>query len=371
MRTYERNGVHVDQCTECRGIFLDRGELDRLIDAENAWHGGCAAATAPATPGGPRRDEPRRARPSGHQSVRPPAGRPPAAGLGGVVGEVLRQVQGSKSSSHTQSEYGHRSGRRSPSSATSSARPRSARPTVSRTSAPSAPAEMSTWSQSWRASHSPMPPRERSSPCAGPYPANGSSKPGPGRRSCRRCGPRPTHSRTLDRRPPWRRALEVISSTASRKSWMRSRGASTPASSAARAWRRPMNSATSSRQQPRRRRPPAARRARQSAEIVRGRSERRVVQPRPLGRRSASACAGRTSSSGLGQALGVEDAQPPERPPGERLVDDGLVALPLQPVPLGRPEVTSPTTRTAGRPSATRCSASCRNVVIAAGVRAR
>ena len=39
MRTYERNGVHVDQCTECRGIFLDRGELERLIDAENAWHG--------------------------------------------------------------------------------------------------------------------------------------------------------------------------------------------------------------------------------------------------------------------------------------------------------------------------------------------
>ncbi len=39
MRTYERNGVHVDQCTECRGIFLDRGELEKLIDAENAWHG--------------------------------------------------------------------------------------------------------------------------------------------------------------------------------------------------------------------------------------------------------------------------------------------------------------------------------------------
>ncbi|MGH3680614.1 MAG: zf-TFIIB domain-containing protein [Natronosporangium sp.] len=38
MRQYERGGVTVDQCTECRGIFLDRGELDRLIDAENAWH---------------------------------------------------------------------------------------------------------------------------------------------------------------------------------------------------------------------------------------------------------------------------------------------------------------------------------------------
>ncbi len=35
MRTYERNGVLVDQCGECRGIFLDRGELERLLDAES------------------------------------------------------------------------------------------------------------------------------------------------------------------------------------------------------------------------------------------------------------------------------------------------------------------------------------------------
>ena len=34
MRTYERNGVRVDQCEECRGIFLDRGELEQLLDAE-------------------------------------------------------------------------------------------------------------------------------------------------------------------------------------------------------------------------------------------------------------------------------------------------------------------------------------------------
>lgn len=34
MRSYERNGVTIDQCQECRGVFLDRGELDRLIDAE-------------------------------------------------------------------------------------------------------------------------------------------------------------------------------------------------------------------------------------------------------------------------------------------------------------------------------------------------
>ncbi|TFV88776.1 zf-TFIIB domain-containing protein [Blastococcus sp. CT_GayMR16] len=90
MRTYERNGVHVDQCSECRGIFLDRGELDRLIDAENTWHGDVSPAQAAAPPS------------AGHQQQ-------PAAsqqGLSGVVGEVLRQVQGSKSSSHRSLEYG-------------------------------------------------------------------------------------------------------------------------------------------------------------------------------------------------------------------------------------------------------------------------
>jgi uncharacterized protein len=43
MRTYERSGVHVDQCGECRGIFLDRGELERLVDAEQGWERSHAA----------------------------------------------------------------------------------------------------------------------------------------------------------------------------------------------------------------------------------------------------------------------------------------------------------------------------------------
>ena len=37
MRSYERNGVVVDQCQECRGVFLDRGELEKLIEAESAF----------------------------------------------------------------------------------------------------------------------------------------------------------------------------------------------------------------------------------------------------------------------------------------------------------------------------------------------
>lgn len=55
MRAYERNNVTVDQCTECRGIFLDRGELERLIDAESAW----AAQQSPAPPQAPPPPPPR------------------------------------------------------------------------------------------------------------------------------------------------------------------------------------------------------------------------------------------------------------------------------------------------------------------------
>jgi uncharacterized protein len=51
MRQYERSGVLVDQCTDCRGIFLDRGELERLSEAETRWHGG--TGTPPPVHGGP------------------------------------------------------------------------------------------------------------------------------------------------------------------------------------------------------------------------------------------------------------------------------------------------------------------------------
>jgi uncharacterized protein len=37
----ERNGVEIDYCPSCRGVWLDRGELDKIIERS-------AAATAPA-----------------------------------------------------------------------------------------------------------------------------------------------------------------------------------------------------------------------------------------------------------------------------------------------------------------------------------
>jgi Zn-finger nucleic acid-binding protein len=50
MRMYERNGVTVDQCTGCRGVFLDRGELERLIDAEGAYYGSPQPQAQPQAP---------------------------------------------------------------------------------------------------------------------------------------------------------------------------------------------------------------------------------------------------------------------------------------------------------------------------------
>ena len=37
MHSYERNGVHLEQCDKCRGIFLDFGELEALTQLENRF----------------------------------------------------------------------------------------------------------------------------------------------------------------------------------------------------------------------------------------------------------------------------------------------------------------------------------------------
>jgi uncharacterized protein len=36
LRRIERSGVHVDACPSCRGVWLDRGELDKIVAAEAA-----------------------------------------------------------------------------------------------------------------------------------------------------------------------------------------------------------------------------------------------------------------------------------------------------------------------------------------------
>ena len=98
MTTYERSGIVVDQCRECRGIFLDRGELERLVDIESGtgWTGPRMAAPPPVDPrlldaryvdqrptdsryGEPRYGDPRYGEPPYGDPRQAGPGQPPAA----------------------------------------------------------------------------------------------------------------------------------------------------------------------------------------------------------------------------------------------------------------------------------------------------
>ena len=79
----ERQGIEIDYCPQCRGIWLDRGELDKMLEsakAESASHGHFSPA--------PHRDEygseaPRTGR---HYDASTPA--PSAGGYGGGYGSA-------------------------------------------------------------------------------------------------------------------------------------------------------------------------------------------------------------------------------------------------------------------------------------------
>jgi len=47
----ERQGVEIDYCATCRGVWLDRGELDKIIE-KSASQLAPAAPAAPANQGG-------------------------------------------------------------------------------------------------------------------------------------------------------------------------------------------------------------------------------------------------------------------------------------------------------------------------------
>jgi hypothetical protein len=51
----ERQGVEIDYCPDCRGVWLDRGELDKILERSERAEGDG------------RRDEPRRLEGSGQQ----------------------------------------------------------------------------------------------------------------------------------------------------------------------------------------------------------------------------------------------------------------------------------------------------------------
>jgi Zn-finger nucleic acid-binding protein len=39
LHPYERQGVEIDACPTCRGVWLDRGELDKIIDRASRYDG--------------------------------------------------------------------------------------------------------------------------------------------------------------------------------------------------------------------------------------------------------------------------------------------------------------------------------------------
>ncbi len=59
----ERSGIEIDYCPECRGVWLDRGELDKIIE-RSLTHQAPAAAPPPPTY---QREEPRRDRYESYQ----------------------------------------------------------------------------------------------------------------------------------------------------------------------------------------------------------------------------------------------------------------------------------------------------------------
>ncbi|MEW1613331.1 MULTISPECIES: zf-TFIIB domain-containing protein [unclassified Streptomyces] len=59
MQTYNRNGVQIEQCSGCRGIFLDYGELESLTRLESQW-----AQQAPPPPPAPQQAYPQAAPPA-------------------------------------------------------------------------------------------------------------------------------------------------------------------------------------------------------------------------------------------------------------------------------------------------------------------
>jgi Zn-finger nucleic acid-binding protein len=112
MRVYERSGVTVDQCTECRGLFLDRGELEKLFEAEANWN----APGAPAAPRPAQAPQPGGYAPSppppppyggGYASPPPPAYGQPAYPAAAPYGAPQPQYGAGHHGHYRQAHHGH------------------------------------------------------------------------------------------------------------------------------------------------------------------------------------------------------------------------------------------------------------------------
>jgi len=54
----ERQGIEIDYCPSCRGVWLDRGELDKIVERATAEAAPAAQAQAPYPPAQPYEQSP-------------------------------------------------------------------------------------------------------------------------------------------------------------------------------------------------------------------------------------------------------------------------------------------------------------------------
>lgn len=61
----ERSGIEIDYCPQCRGVWLDRGELDKIIErsAPSAWEAPTGRTATTAVPAAPPAQAPPQAAP--------------------------------------------------------------------------------------------------------------------------------------------------------------------------------------------------------------------------------------------------------------------------------------------------------------------
>ncbi|GAA1789203.1 zf-TFIIB domain-containing protein [Agromyces lapidis] len=66
----ERSGIEIDYCPTCRGVWLDRGELDKIVERAGREFGG--APSAPAAPQAPSAPVPPQQPAYGQQAYQQP-----------------------------------------------------------------------------------------------------------------------------------------------------------------------------------------------------------------------------------------------------------------------------------------------------------
>ena len=57
LKIADRQGIEIDYCATCRGVWLDRGELDKILERSAAAAGGAMVGYPPPPPVGWRHDD--------------------------------------------------------------------------------------------------------------------------------------------------------------------------------------------------------------------------------------------------------------------------------------------------------------------------